>query len=168
MQKILVLIVVTVLLLDITNRQISDRLNIPQRTIERYVSELYKSDNEMLAGQNGNAEEVLTAWSVCKERMSNYRQEIIADIARNPQAPFKDRVAAWNLICEIEAAGLRLLEYAPEMAARRSALPKSSSLIVEKDSTTSIINLRVVKDPKTQLPLRYEKVKKGEARTQEE
>jgi FixJ family two-component response regulator len=54
----------------LTNRQISERINIPQRTVERYISELYKFDNQLLAGMNDNSiEEALTAWSICKERI---------------------------------------------------------------------------------------------------
>jgi hypothetical protein len=128
----------------LTNRQISERINIPQRTVERYISELYKFDNQLLAGMNDNAiEEALTAWSICKERMAHHRQEILENIARNPNAPFKDRMAAWHIICELEAADLRLLEYAPEMVARRSALPKTSTLVVKKEGST-IVNLKLL------------------------
>lgn len=128
----------------LTNRQISERINIPQRTVERYISELYKFDNQLLAGMNDNAiEEALTAWSICKERMAHHRQEILENIARNPNAPFKDRMAAWHIICELEAADLRLLEYAPEMVARRSALPKTSSLVLKKEGST-IVNLKLL------------------------
>ena len=128
----------------LTNRQISERINIPQRTVERYISELYKFDNQLLAGMNDNAiEEALTAWSICKERMAHHRQEILENIARNPNAPFKDRMAAWHIICELEAADLRLLDCAPEMVARRSALPKTSSLIVKKEGST-IVNLKLL------------------------
>jgi hypothetical protein len=128
----------------LTNRQISERINIPQRTVERFISELYMYDNQLLAGLNDNAEEeALTAWSICKERMAHYRQEILANIARNPNAPFKDRMAAWHIICELEAAELRLRDSAPEMVARRSALPKTSHLLVREGST--IVNLKLLK-----------------------
>jgi hypothetical protein len=168
----------------LTNRQISERTNIPQRTVERYVSELYKYDNQLLAGLNDNAEEeALTAWNICKERMAHYRQEILTSIARNPNAPFKDRMAAWHIICELEAAELRLRDSAPEMVARRSALPKTASNpFLEKGSTivnlkllenkkkeeqheqesTTTTRYRMVKDPKTQLPHRYEAIQAGE------
>jgi hypothetical protein len=68
----------------LTNRQISERINIPQRTVERYISEVYKFDNQLLAGMNDNTavEEALTAWSICKERMAHHRQEILENIAR--------------------------------------------------------------------------------------
>jgi hypothetical protein len=81
----------------ITNRQISERLNILERSVERYVSELYEHDNQLLAGLNSDTE-ILTAWSICKDRLDHHRQEILANIARNPNAPFKDRMAAWHII----------------------------------------------------------------------
>jgi hypothetical protein len=108
-----------------TNRQISERLNIPQRTVERYISELYEHDNQILASLY-SATEMLTTWNICKDRLDHHRQEILANIARNPNAPFKDRIAAWHLICELEAADLRIREETPAMVARWSALPKNN------------------------------------------
>ena len=95
----------------LTNKQISEQLHIPQRTVERYISQLYEHDNELLAGLNSD-EEMLRAHNICKERMTHYRQEITENIARNKNAPFKDQLAAWHLICELEAADLRLLNNA--------------------------------------------------------
>src|SRR5688500_18838087 len=67
----------------LTNGQISESLNIPQRTVERYIRELYEHDNQLLAGLNSDTE-LLTAWSICKDRLDHHRQEILANIARNP------------------------------------------------------------------------------------
>lgn len=131
----------------LTNRQISERLNIPQRSVERYVSELYEHDNQILAGLNSYTE-MLTVWNICRDRLDHHRQEIMTNIARNPNAPFKDRMAAWHIICELEAAELRLRQSAPEMVSRWSALPKNNHLVVAKGSTIVNLKLRDKKNEK--------------------
>jgi hypothetical protein len=151
----------------LTNQQISERINVPRRTVERYVSELYRFDNELLAGVNGGPnviQHALTAVNICKERMNNYRNEILASIARNADAPFKDRMAAWNIICELDAAILRLEDGAPEMVARRTALAHNSSLVLRQGST--IVNMKLLDKP---LPTNdREGVFKGEEEQEEE
>jgi hypothetical protein len=128
----------------LTNRQISEQLDIPQRTVERYISQLYEHDNELLAGLNGD-KEMLRAHNICKERMTHYRQEITENIARNKNAPFKDQLAAWHLICELEAADLRLMDNAIEIVRRRSAVLSNNNHLVAKGSTA--VNLKLKRDP---------------------
>ena len=126
----------------LTNRQISERLNIPQRSVERYISEIYEHDNQILASLNTDTE-MLTRSNICRERMDHHRQEILANIARNPNTPFKDRMAAWHIICELEAADLRLLNNCIEMVSRRSALSHRNNHLLAKRS--NIVNLRLPK-----------------------
>lgn len=92
----------------LTNNQISERLNTPLRTIERYISEIYKHDNQLLQSLNTNVQDALTVTSIVKDRLDNHRQEILQNIARNPTASFTDRIRAWHLICELEASELRI------------------------------------------------------------
>jgi hypothetical protein len=61
----------------------------------------------------------------------DHKQEIIANIARNPKASFNDRMAAWHIICELEAADLRMWQQNPAMLARRTALPKNNHLVAK-------------------------------------
>jgi hypothetical protein len=132
---------------SLTNRQISERLNIPLRTIERYIHELYEHDNELLAGLNSD-EQVLTATNLCQDRMIHYKQEILANICHNKEAPFKDQLAGWHLVCELEAALLRLLDNAVELVARRSArlsgggAGNGNNRLVTKGSTVVNLQLR--------------------------
>jgi DNA-binding CsgD family transcriptional regulator len=128
----------------LTNRQISEQLDIPQRTVERYISQLYKHDNELLTGLNRD-EEMLRAHNICKDRMAHYRQEITENIARNKNASFKDQLAAWHLICELEAADLRLMDNAVEMVRRRSAVLSNNNHLVVKGSTA--VNLKLKRNP---------------------
>ena len=125
----------------LTNRQISERLNIPLRSVERYISQLYEHDNQLLAGLNSN-EEMLTVTNICRDRMTHYRQEIMENIARNQEASFKDRLLAWNLICELEAADLRLMDNAVELVARRSSNLSNNNRLVVKGSTAVNLELK--------------------------
>src|SRR5687768_9595496 len=102
----------------LTNSQISERLNIPLRSIQRYISEIYLHDNQLLQSLNSD-EDVLTAWTIVRDRIDHHRQEILQNIARNPKAPFPERLKAWNLICELEAADLRIRSETAPVVARR-------------------------------------------------
>lgn len=115
----------------LSNRQISERINIPLKTVERYVKDLYARDNEMLKGLSGE-EERLTSWNIARDRLESHKQEILRKIARNPKAPFKDQLKAWNLICELEAADLRILDETLAMVVRSSALPVQRVLMLKK------------------------------------
>src|SRR5215213_3374605 len=127
----------------LTNRQISEQLDIPQRTVERYIGQLYQHDNELLAGLNSDKEMLITQ-NICRERMTHYRQEIIENIARNKDAPFKDRLAAWHLICELEAADIRLMDNSVELVRRRSADLSKKNHLVPKGSTA--VNLKLKRE----------------------
>lgn len=116
----------------LTNNQISERLNIPLRSIERYISEIYSHDNQLLQRVNSH-EDMLTAWSIVKDRMDHHRQEILQNIARNPKAPLRDRLKAWHLICELEAADLRIRNETAPMVARRSALQVKRAMMLKKE-----------------------------------
>jgi len=117
----------------LSNRQISERINIPIKTVERYVKDLYARDNEMLKGLSGE-EERLTSWNIARDRLESHKQEILTNVARNPKAPFKDQLKAWNLICELEAADLRILDETLAMVVRSSALPvKRLMMLNEKE-----------------------------------
>jgi hypothetical protein len=115
----------------LSNRQVSERINIPLKTVERYVKDLYARDNEMLKGLSGE-EERLTSWNIARDRLESHKQEILTNIARNPKAPYKDQLKAWNLICELEAADLRILEETLAMVVRSSALPVKRVLTLKK------------------------------------
>jgi hypothetical protein len=40
-------------------------------------------------------------------------------------------MAAWHIICELEAADLRMWQQNPAMLARRTALPKNNHLVAK-------------------------------------
>ena len=79
-----------------------------------------------------NQASLLLAWNIARDRLESHKQEILSNIARNPKAPFKDRLKAWNLICELEAADLRILDETLAMAVRRSPLPMQRVLMLNK------------------------------------
>lgn len=128
----------------LTNRQISERLNIPQKTVERYIADLYAHDNEILSSLRAGDDTVLTRWNIVRDRMDHHRQEILETIAHNPDTSAKDKIAAWHIICELEAADLRLTESSVEMVARRSALSYKNNPLVAKGS--NVVNLKLLKE----------------------
>lgn len=117
----------------LTNRQISERLKIPIRSIERYISEVYTYDNQLLSSLNSNRD-MLISWSILRDRLDHHRQEILANIARNPNALFADQIKAWHLICELEAADLRILQNTPAQVSRQSELAVRRILMLNKKS----------------------------------
>jgi hypothetical protein len=81
-------------------------------------------------------------WKRCIDRLDHHREEILRTIARNPEASFRDKLSAWNLIAELEAADLRLWNSAPEVVARLTGLPRNSNRLVAKGST--VVNLKLI------------------------
>lgn len=102
------------------------------RTIERYISEIYEHDNQLLQSLNSSVGDILTVTSIAKDRLSHYRQEILQNIARNPKAPFADKIRAWHLIYELEAADLRIrFETVPSVL--RKCAPQVKRVIMLDD-----------------------------------
>jgi hypothetical protein len=116
----------------LTNRQISERLNIPEKTIERYISNLYKHDNQLLSSLKSD-EDMLVSWSILRDRLDHHRQEILANIARNPKATFMEQIKAWHLVCELEAADLRILQNTPALVSRQSELSVKQLLMLNNN-----------------------------------
>lgn len=122
----------------LTNRQISERLNIPQNTIERYIKELYQFDNQLLVGLNSD-EEVITQLNICRDRLSKHKQDILDDMNTNyKDAPLKDKAQIWNLICELECVEAKFSQEAPAILARRQALPYNNPLIAKGSNAVNI------------------------------
>ncbi len=65
---------------------------------------------------------MLVSWRILRDQLDHHRQEILANIARNPNASFADQIKAWHLICELEAADLRILQNTPALVSRQSEL----------------------------------------------
>lgn len=51
-------------------------------------------------------------------------------------------MAAWHIICELEAADLRIWQQNPAMLARRNALPKNNHLVA---IGSTIVNMKLLK-----------------------
>ena len=128
----------------LTNDQLAERLHIPLKSIQRYISQLYNNDNQLLESLD-SAQETLTQWRICQDRLDSHRQEILENIARNPAVAYSDKLRAWNLVCELSAATLRLRHEIISYVARRNggSLPvmKQAALMLlqknkENDDTT--------------------------------
>lgn len=124
----------------LSNQQISERLNIPLRTVERYVADIYTSDSQVIAGLRGD-DEAAMQFSICKDRLDKQRQDIINNIASNPNAPFKDRVAAYHLACELTVVIPKMYVEVPAQLARRHALPDNNPLLGQGSNA---VNLKLV------------------------
>jgi hypothetical protein len=139
--------------------QIMERLGLPQRTFQRYISEIFDHDNRLLV-QTIYDEEALTQMSICKERLIKQRQEILEEIANNPNADFKARVQAHHLAGEIAAVVMKLYTEAPSMLAQRHRFPRTS--LTEPES--SGLRLKV----STALPYSIEEEEEQEQSQQNE
>jgi hypothetical protein len=65
--------------------------------------------------------------------LQNHKQEILQNIARNPKTPFADQIKAWHLICELEAADMRLVfETVPSVT--RSSISEVRRAIISRRS----------------------------------
>lgn len=117
----------------LSNSQLSERLNIPQRSVERYLSQLYRDDNQLLSSLNGGSQEHLLSQSqVKRDRLNVYRQEILERICRNPQVPPIVQLKGFHLVAELEAADLRLLDNCIALVARSSPLPEIRRVLLLK------------------------------------
>jgi hypothetical protein len=77
-------------------QQCEEYLKIPHRTFQRYVADIFKHDNEVLASRISD-EEIFTQFNICIERLTLQRQAILHTIANSPAADFKSRVDAHHL-----------------------------------------------------------------------
>jgi hypothetical protein len=123
----------------LSNQQISDRLQIPLKTVERYVKDIYARDNDFLRNLTGE-NEVLTQVNIARDRYESHRQEILNNIIRNPKSSDADKLRAWNIVCELEAADFRMKFETPAAILRQAFLPES-----ERRSSYDTNNMLILK-----------------------
>ena len=86
--------------------QLCERLQIPRRTLDRYLHELFSEDNQILL--RGRAEDAALATNLFIERLLFQRQRLLEDIAFNPNANEDAKVSAHELAIECAFAVKRL------------------------------------------------------------
>jgi hypothetical protein len=115
-----------------TNQAISSQLGIPLRSVERYISQIYRRDNQLL--MRADDELALTQLNIAIERLSLLVQTILNETENAPSdTPLKDRVAAWHLAGEIIATLSKFTTEAPALMARHHMFP--AALIDKKNSS---------------------------------
>src|SRR5829696_3214710 len=135
-----------------TNDAISNELQIPKRTLDRYLQQIFANDPNLLDSSKEQLEE-----QVQRFRLQLGRQlEDLLSIAFDKQEDGGIRLQAHELCCEIGYARMNLVFDTPARVAR--ALGNNhfrSNKLVEKQSGLDI-KLKLVKDPRSQLPSRYD------------
>jgi AraC-like DNA-binding protein len=108
-----------------TYDEIIQQLQLAPRTFYRYLAAVFEDDRRLLA-ENISDEETLNQMAICRDRLLKQRQNILDQIANNPNADFKARVAAHHLAGEIAAVVMKLYTEAPSMLAQRHRFPRTS------------------------------------------
>lgn len=108
-----------------TYNQIMQQLGLSERTFHRYLNAVFADDRRLLA-ENISDEEALNQMAICRDRLLQQRRDILEQIANNPDADNKARIAAHHLAAEISAAVLRLYTEGPAILASRHKFPRTS------------------------------------------
>jgi predicted transcriptional regulator len=103
----------------LTNNQLCERLNIPRRTLERYLHEIFNEDNDLLI--RPTAQDIAMHITLFKEQLVVQRQQILKEIANNPDV--KDvnaKIAAHNLAADMFWAATKLSINTPAFIIRHT------------------------------------------------
>lgn len=76
------------------------QLHLAPSTFYRYLSAVFADDRRLLA-ENISDEEVLNPMAIRRDRLLKQRRDILEEIANNPEAEFKAKIAAHNIAAEI-------------------------------------------------------------------
>ena len=94
----------------LSNNQLCQRLNLPRRTLERYLHELFAEDSLILI--RPTVQEVATQAAIFREQLMQQRQQVLLmanDTSVDPSA----RISAFNLAAELAWASLKLIIMPP-------------------------------------------------------
>jgi hypothetical protein len=118
-------------------RQCIECLKIPERTFKRYVADIFKHDNEVLASRFSD-DQIFTEFNICIERLTKLRQEVLDGIANNENADWKARVEAPHLAATISAVIAKTYVDAPSLIAHRHRFPVSSIPTCPRPEATTL------------------------------
>jgi len=121
----------------LTNAQLCQRLNIPRRTLERYLHEIFQEDSLLL--MNPTAQEVAIETAKLKERLMERRQAVIK-IADNESIDPEVRLQAEELAVRLDSANLKLVVLPPAVLERQLRRPEG---IPRREVPTSVGALAV-------------------------
>jgi hypothetical protein len=150
-------------------RQCIECLKIPERTFKRYVADIFKHDNEVLASRFSD-DQIFTEFNICIERLTKLRQEVLDGIANNENADWKARVEAHHLAATISAVIAKTYVDAHSLIAHRHRFPVSSitnmpitNMPTARSNNTGVaLRLQEIRDPATGDLLRHEQLSEQE------
>jgi len=130
----------------LTTSRICEILDLPERTVKRYISDLYKEDNSLLLRQT--AEDAATFDSMLIEQLSELRQQIESEIVRKPDSTAADKIEAFHLMAELSRVVWVVRTDGSIRASRRyispALKPSSENRLIDKQSS-GLTNIVLVK-----------------------
>ena len=122
----------------LTNSQLCERLQIPRRTLERYLHEIFQEDNDILL--RPTAEDVAMQANLFIERLLVQRQHLLKEIAYNPDVKDADaKIAAHELAADMIYAVKKLSVETPADVMRHTRVMKE---IVQQKNNKELTNVR--------------------------
>jgi len=122
----------------LSNSQLCERLQIPRRTLERYLHEIFQEDNDILI--RPTAEDVAMQANLFIERLLIQRQHLLKEIAYNPDVKDADaKVAAHELAADMIYAVKKLSTQTAADVMRHTRVMKE---IVQQNNNKELTNVR--------------------------
>jgi hypothetical protein len=122
----------------LTNSQLCERLQIPRRTLERYLHEIFQEDNDILL--RPTAEQVAMQANLFIERLLIQRQHLLKEIAYNPAVQDANaKIAAHELAADMIYAVKKLSVETPADVMRHTRVMKE---IVQQNNNKELTNVR--------------------------
>jgi cell envelope opacity-associated protein A len=123
----------------LSNSQLCERLQIPRRTLERYLHEIFQEDNDILL--RPTAEDVAMQANLFIERLLVQRQHLLKEIAYNPDVKDADaKIAAHELAADMIWAVKKLSVEIPADVMRHTRVMKE--IVQQKNNNKELTNVR--------------------------
>jgi hypothetical protein len=139
-----------------TYESIMQYMRISERSFYRYLDIIFAQEKDLLLNESANLEEIRRQQKLCRDGLREDMQRMIT-ISNNPE--HKLAVEAQHLASEIRCTILKT--YVEPLSALAHSHTFRHNALAGEGSTG--VRLRLVKDPVTQLPLRYQIVEREEA-----
>jgi transposase-like protein len=120
---------------NLTNREICERLNLKDRTMRRWLSQIFKEDNELLL--RPDIEDLAIQTNIFRERLSKQRQDILNSIANNSEVDEVVRIEAHRLVAELDFIVLKLSFTTPSDIVRHFKI-EPNSLVANQNNVLSL------------------------------
>ena len=123
----------------LSNSQLCERLQIPRRTLERYLHEIFQEDNDILL--RPTAEDVAMQANLFIERLLVQRQHLLKEIAYNPAIQDASaKIAAHELAVDMIWAVKKLSVETPADVMRHTRVMKE--IVQQKNNNKELTNVR--------------------------